>query len=82
MDDPLPARELDEHLLTVVRPATRELVAPASAGERFPAVLGDGEIVVASAALTRFRLASPACSKASRWSESTSAKPCCECGTA
>ncbi len=42
VDDALPARELKEHLLAIVRPAARKALAPAGAGERFPAVLGDG----------------------------------------
>jgi hypothetical protein len=44
--DALPARELEEHLPAVEGPAPRERVAPAGAGEGFPAVLGDGCIVV------------------------------------
>ena len=46
--DPLPARELDEHLLAVVGPPARKAVAPAGAGEGFPAVLGDERMVVAT----------------------------------
>jgi hypothetical protein len=48
--DPLSERELDEHLLAVVGPAPRELVAPAGAGEWFPAVLGDHRIGILACA--------------------------------
>ena len=48
VNDASPACKLDQHLLAVVGPAAWKTVAPAGAGQGFPAVLGDEWILVGS----------------------------------
>src|SRR5262245_48282081 len=48
VNDASPACKLDQHLFAVIGPAAWKTMAPAGAGQGFPAVLGDEWILVGS----------------------------------